>query len=391
MGKFNFIGNISSSKSLFNRALIVKSFDSEIEIQGENSCDDVQFMIKNVNNFKTTKDFFCGDAGTVLRFWALRLSREFGSFKLKGSNRLFSRPMEDLLFVLEQLGVNCEVTTNELKISGQGWKKPLTPIRLHREKSSQFASAVLLSAWALPFDLDIEFTGIPVSESYLKMTISLLESFGMNIQINDKSCSIKKNQNPNKTKYVVEPDYSSMFAVAASAALSGQAEFKNYNGQSLQPDHDFVSILKKMNIDVKLVSGILKVAKTLVMQPSQIVLKDAPDLFPCLSVLCAFAEGESRLVGAPQLIYKESNRIKKTQELLNLMGIKSDLKDNGLVILGIGRTIKARSFVFDTDQDHRMAMAAGLLVREGWPVTVKGHRCVNKSYPEFWKALGLEK
>ena len=91
MAPFSFIGLPPSSKSLFNRALLVQSFESQIQIIGESSCDDVQLMKEAVKNFKHSKEINCGAAGTVFRFMALRASREPGLHILTGSDRLFQR------------------------------------------------------------------------------------------------------------------------------------------------------------------------------------------------------------------------------------------------------------------------------------------------------------
>ncbi len=46
-------------------------------------------------------------------------------------------------------------------------------------------------------------------------------------------------------------------------------------------------------------------------------------------------------------------------------------------------------FTFDPAQDHRMAMAAGVLKAAGVELRVLNPRVVNKSYPSFWEDTGL--
>jgi len=85
---FSFDGQIPSSKSLLNRARIVKSHFDNLSIYGDSFCNDVEVMKQAVQDFengKTTID--CGEAGTVLRFMAFRVAREEGSFLLTGSKR----------------------------------------------------------------------------------------------------------------------------------------------------------------------------------------------------------------------------------------------------------------------------------------------------------------
>jgi 3-phosphoshikimate 1-carboxyvinyltransferase len=65
------------------------------------------------------------------------------------------------------------------------------------------------------------------------------------------------------------------------------------------------------------------------------------------------------------------------------MGIRVKEEENGLEIEG-GNPYGAEIETYD---DHRMAMSfaiAGLAVPG---VKIKGERCVNKSFPGFWKEL----
>ena len=394
MTPFVFSGEIPASKSLYNRALIIKSFYPEIELVGDSTCDDVLKMKEAVRLIGKSNEFDCGEAGTVLRFLALRVSRNSGEFLLRGTPRLLSRPQEQLLFLLEQLGVEATVHSEGLYIKSSGWKKPLVPIKVHRKESSQFASALLLSAWNLSFDLQFEISSTGVSDSYWDMTKQVVTDFGLDIKTKSEgSYFVPSKQNILSSKMVIEQDYSSMFAIAATAALCGKAEFKNVSAQSYQSDHRFMNILKMLNVPVSYDEK----SKLLVVQQAgkicnvTVGLKDSPDLFPVLSILCAHAKGESVLFGAPQLIHKESNRIEKTAQLLSEMGVSCEQKPDGVVINSSGSFSKKRMFEFDPDQDHRMAMAAGILLRVGWPVKIKHPECVRKSYPEFWHHLGLVK
>jgi 3-phosphoshikimate 1-carboxyvinyltransferase len=111
-------------------------------------------------------------------------------------------------------------------------------------------------------------------------------------------------------------------------------------------------------------------------------LGDAPDLFPVLSALCAIADGESILDGAPQLAHKESDRLSKSEELVRLMGAEVHRVQGGLSIRG---TQKRTNFRFHPDHDHRMAMAAACARRAGYGVEIEDIDVVDKSFPGFWK------
>ncbi len=328
---FKYSGKLSSSKSLFNRALIIKSFKNSLKLEGSSNADDVGLMQQALKNLNSQQIFDCGSAGTVLRFLALRLSREKGEFKLIGSERLLQRPQEELIAVLKELGVEVERNQNSLAIKSNGWQKPQKRISVRAERSSQFASALILSSWSLPFDLEFFIEAPMASESYWRMTIELVKSAGLNIveeQVkNGFNYLIVSNQTVTVDKILVELDMSSAFALAAFAALQGELQISQWPEVSLQPDSVFLEILKEMGayIVVKDASLIIKNSKHLKAISKDIL--SMPDLFPILSVLLALSEGVGSLKGLVNLKYKESDRLSKIIELFKLANIKYEIKN----------------------------------------------------------------
>jgi 3-phosphoshikimate 1-carboxyvinyltransferase len=388
MSRFFYHGKIPASKSLMNRALLVKSFFPEIKISGESDCEDVRQMQKATQNLSADL-FDCKDAGTVLRFLTFRLSREKGQFCLRGSDRLFSRPQGEMLEILSQLGVTCHLQDNQLLVNSQGWQKPLQTLLVNRQKSSQFATGLLLSCWNLPFDLRFELFPKQQDDSYWQMTLEFAKSLGMEIHQSNEGFLIPAGQFCRQHEIDIEPDQSSAFALAASAALCGEAQFTTFSQTSIQPDFAFIDLLEKMQVPLQWSGTNLKIQQTKKFLPVETAMDSTPDLFPVLAVICAFAEGTSAL-GIPQrLIYKESNRLAKTLELLQLMKVRVETKNSVLHIHGEGQALKdmKQEFVFNPDEDHRMAMAAGLLKKLDWPVKILFSHVVDKSFPEFWRIL----
>lgn len=386
---FQFKGTIPGSKSILNRCLILKSYFPDLNINGFSLCDDVVHMKKALESLTANQEIFCGEAGTTFRFMALRASRIPGQWKLTGSPRLFERPQGELLSSLHQLGVLAHIENNTLIIETNGWRMPNGALKIQRERSSQFASAVLLNAWELPFELELDLSGPSVSDSYWQMTLDLVRQVGMTFSEDEHHVVIPQNQKVTITEITVEPDYSSAFAVAAAAAICGEVEISGFNTHSLQPDYIFVRLMKEMGADLQIENDILKINQTEKLLPIEMNLENCPDLFPVLGVLCSFANGISRLSGAPHLVHKESNRIAKTWELLQFAGVDCDMKEDGLVIHGKGRKLKPTSFAFNPDHDHRMAMAAGLLIRAGFDIKLESPQVVSKSFPEFWSTIGV--
>ena len=331
--------------------------------------------------------------GTSFRFFAFLISRSKGEFTIKAEKRLLQRPQAEILEILKQLGVNCELTQAHLKIKSSGWNAP-DKVVCDGAESSQFISGLLLSSWNLDFDLNIQIKKPVVSFDYLKMTISLLQQAGMQIKVQEQDnffqLTIAKMQNSNLQELVSELDVSSAFSLCATAVVGGQAQITNWSIRSSQPDMAFLAAFRKMQIHCDISESNLKIAKHNTWFGIEADLQNSPDLFPVLAVLCALAKGESRLYGAEQLRHKESDRIAKTCELLMSAGFKCEELADGLKIFGQSSVQNLQQeFNFDPDHDHRMAMAAALLKLKGYNIKIQNPEVVNKSYPNFWKDIGL--
>lgn len=391
--KFNFIGAVAPSKSLLNRLLILKSYAPQLHIPELSDADDVQLMRRATLQIqdKSVSSFDCGHAGTVLRFLALRVAREKGEFVLRGSSRLFSRPQQELYKLLRQLGSLVEVGSDFLRIQSDGWHLMGDQIFIDATRSSQFASALLLNSWDLPFDLFFRISSGMVSEPYFSMTQRLVTSMGMRVRTMERGeFHIPMRQRITSTQVPLECDMSSAFALAACAVAGGQARITGWPETSLQPDFSFVEVLYKMGVKIKVVGGHLDVDRTDGLLPVKENLSYRPDMFPVLAALCVLAEGESELSGLSQLEHKESNRLENMIRLLTALGIQTQKIENALRIKGCGRAFSSHCVVFDADLDHRLVMAATVLRLAGAPLTIVNAESVTKSFPEFLQIVGVE-
>lgn len=390
MNEFRYIGQLPASKSLMNRALIVQSFFPHLKIKGDSTSQDVQQMRQALRQMAQGVPIECGHAGTVFRFMALRTARFPGKHRLVGSERLLARPQNDLLKILGQLGSVVELSKTSLDLQSWGWKMLGDALHAPVENSSQFASAVVLSAWLLPFEICLLLSGKAVSESYLKMTLRMVEQLGMSVKQQGNEIRIPSNQKVTASEIEIEPDMSSAFALAAAATVNGRVSLTGIPEVSQQPDARFIEILKMMGAAVELQNGRLEVHKAKSLKGIQLELTNEPDLFPVLAALCATAEGESQLNGARHLAFKESDRIARTAELLRLCGREVLVFDDGIKIFGTKSPKMADLVKFDPDQDHRMAMAAAVLKLAGEPIEIQNPQVVEKSFPGFWNAVGLQ-
>jgi 3-phosphoshikimate 1-carboxyvinyltransferase len=118
------------------------------------------------------------------------------------------------------------------------------------------------------------------------------------------------------------------------------------------------------------------------------------DEFPILSVVAAFAEGETRIVGAAELRVKESDRITMMVDGLRACGVDAEELPDGLVVRGNGpKSVKGGASI-RTLGDHRVAMSflvLGMAAKE--PVTVDDADMIATSFPgfaELMRGLGAD-
>jgi 3-phosphoshikimate 1-carboxyvinyltransferase len=90
------------------------------------------------------------------------------------------------------------------------------------------------------------------------------------------------------------------------------------------------------------------------------------------------------------LAYKESDRIAKVVELIRHIRPDVQAQVDGLILSEAAplSPFKVERFVYDCDQDHRLAMAAAVLMKAGYAMELRDSLSVRKSFPEFWSILG---
>lgn len=380
---FIFDGIIPASKSTFNRALMIQSYEPKIKVSGDGLCDDIVKMRSAVLNLNRHEGVFdCGEAGAVLRFLSLRVSRESGSFLLTGRPRLFKRPQNELLQLFSQLQVRYQMEERGLRIESKGWKIPSKPLKVNARESSQFLSGVLLNSWNLPQPLVIEIPSEINSGAYFQLTLDILKDFGLEWIQEGSLFTIPELQKPKQLTYKVESDVSSAFAIAALAVVAGTASIRSFPFNSKQPDIAFIKILECMGAVIQRSDDCLIVGRTSKLKGNDFNLQNCPDLFPVLSALSVQAEGITRIYGAPQLKFKESNRIEEVVTLFNRLGILAEGRDDGVLIHG--KTIThTNEVLLDAKDDHRLVMMGAVLKASGFNIKIENSESVSKSFPEF--------
>ena len=384
---------LSESKSFANRILIIASFLDKKLPKFNSQADDVLDLHQSLTDLADGKtEFHIGEGGTTFRFLISRLTREHGDFKIYAKPQLLARPQEELYEILRQLGSKIIPHDDHIQIKANGWKH-LSTLNIDCEKSTQFASGIMLCAFGLDYDLNINLLNFRKSITYLDMTISILCDAGMQIKRTNATLLITKSSMV-KSLPVAEPDMSSAFSIAAMGVVNHGRILKDLPLKSIQGDSVFIDILESMNIKIEKVTSQnndktydLKIHHTECseLKPIEFDLGQCPDLLPVLSSLCALCSGTSTLNNIAHTRFKESDRVEKSRELVTKSGAHAEATEHTMKITGPIESHPVTAFDYDPDNDHRMAMAAAVLKAKEIPVTILDPQVVKKSYPNFWE------
>ncbi len=328
----------------------------------------------------------CRESGTTLRFLCAVAALGERTLRFEGSPSLARRPMDELWEALRSLGA--EVTParrgRSLPFLVRG---PLHAgsLKIFGGTSSQFVSALLLTLPVLDGDSEVQLTGSVVSRPYLDATISVLKSHGIRYRRRPRGYELPGSQIYRAREFRVPGDASSAAYLWTAAALTeGSIRVDGLDFDRPQADAAILPILEKAGADVTMDSDGATVSGG-TLRPFTADLSDSPDLYPLLGTLAAFIPGKSRLLGAPHVVFKESNRREGTMRLASAFGARVTSSNGGLAILGHSHP---SGISFEGLDDHRLVMSAAVgALAANSPSILGDARCVRKSFPEFWNAL----
>jgi len=331
----------------------------------------------------------CNESGSTLRFMIPVLLAGGGRAKFVGGGQLGARPLDPYYSIFKQDGVSWEsidhpekdgVKPLELTVEG---RLRGGCYRLPGNVSSQFVSGLLFALPLISRDSVIEIEGGLESKSYVDLTLDTLSRFGV-VAHNQayERIAIEGGQAYQPSTYKVEGDFSQAAFYLCAAALGNSIVTKGLNFHSLQGDRTVLHCLEQMGCQVHFIGDSVSVTAD---QIHGAVIDGAqiPDALPVLTVVCALAKGESRIVNAGRLRIKECDRLAAMAENLTILGAQVKELEDGLIIQGVDRLTGGAVNSFN---DHRIAMSMAVAAtRCAEDVLVSQPSSVLKSYPNFWE------
>lgn len=235
--------SVPGSKSITNRALALAAFSPhKITIKNAAICTDTEYFVKALNTlgiktiqkkdrititprkkaFTSNEEFsiYTHNAGTTTRFLTALCTLTGSETIIKGDTRMCERPIQELTKALNKLGAKITTTNGCPPVEIAGQKIKGGEVSIKGDISSQYISALLLTAPSTEQGITIKIIKELCSKPYVVSTIEVLKSFGIKASHRDfKSLTVNGKQKVKIKEYKVESDASGASYPAAYAAL----------------------------------------------------------------------------------------------------------------------------------------------------------------------------
>jgi len=395
---------VPGSKSITNRALILAALaDGETTLRGALWSEDTEVMVEclqeigfmvNVTldpsescnrtitvyggggrvprggSIHQPLDLFVGNAGTAARFLAALVCLGEGYYRLHGVPRMHERPQAALLDALRELGYEVGSPNNRLPAVIRGGGPRQTACRVSIAESSQFASALLLSARVGGWRVEVADENAEESP-YVAMTLKLAEIFPHAGGV-----------------FQVEPDASSgsYFWAAGLPAPASSGATPDPAALSVRVNHWPVS---GWQIDQHFPDFYSRLASLPSSFPETIhSISRTTDLGDSIMTAIAMAP----LLPAP-IKFTGLGRL-RLQECERVVALRTELARCGARIVEEGDTLSVQPSLLhgaeiDTYNDHRMAMCFAVLGLRVPGIQLRNPACVKKTFPNFFQKLAL--
>ncbi|MBI6529951.1 3-phosphoshikimate 1-carboxyvinyltransferase [Proteus vulgaris] len=404
--------NLPGSKSVSNRALLLAALaKGKTRLTNLLDSDDirhmlnalkalgVQYQLSNNNTvcdieglggeFKThsSLELFLGNAGTAMRPLAAALSLGSHDIVLTGEPRMKERPIGHLVDALRQGGASIDYLeqTDYPPIRLRGGFKGGN-VEVDGSVSSQFLTALLMTAPLAEQDTTITIKGELVSKPYIDITLALINTFGGKIENQNYQQFVVKGgqQYQSPEKYLVEGDASSAsYFLAAAAIKGGIVRVTGIGKNSLQGDIHFASVLEKMGAKIRWGDDYIECERGS-LKGIDMDMNTIPDAAMTIATTALFAEGDTVIRNIYNWRVKETDRLAAMAAELQKVGA---IVEEGHDYLKVTPPQQLTTANIKTYNDHRIAMCFSLVALSDTPITILDPGCTAKTFPDYFDKL----
>ena len=402
--------NVPGSKSLSNRALLLAALASgETHLTNLLDSEDIHHMLNaltklnvsyrlsecktqcwvtgnaGVFNVPNPVTLFLGNAGTAMRPLCAALACSHGEFELTGEPRMEERPIGALVDSLRQAGANIDYLKNNdfppLLIKGRALQGG--NVTVDGSVSSQFLTALLMSAPLFEQDTTIVISGDLVSKPYIDITLHTMAQFGIDVENQNYQQFVVKGlqQYQSPGHFMVEGDASSAsYFLAAGAIKGGTVRVTGIGKNSIQGDIRFSEVLEQMGAKVNWQDSFIEVTSAPLIA-IDLDMNHIPDAAMTIATTALFAIGTTSIRNIYNWRVKETDRLAAMSCELRKVGAIVEEGDDYITITPPTQLIHAE---IDTYNDHRVAMCFSLVALSNTAVTINDPGCTAKTFPDYF-------
>ncbi|PZQ44406.1 MAG: 3-phosphoshikimate 1-carboxyvinyltransferase [Micavibrio aeruginosavorus] len=335
---------------------------------------------------------YIGSAGTIARFLpGVIAARGEGDITLTSSGQLARRPVHELIKGLRALGA--EISMEEGKsfpMTIKGGSLIGGEAAISGSISSQFISGLLIAAPLAKKPVTIKITDHIVQEDYVRITLSLMKDFGVDVEHDERLREFRIQPQDYKGREIqLEADASTAtYFFAIAAATKSKVTITNLNPQTLQPDFGFVKHLEALGCAVAVEGNHVSLQGPEKLNGNMVFnFNDCSDSTPALAAIAPFADGFIKVEDVAHIRSHESDRIAVMAQTLQNAHVPVVEFEDGLTI---GPTEKLPDHVVvDPHDDHRMAMSFSVMAAAANGATILDPSCVSKTCSNFFELLAL--
>ncbi|HGU9809866.1 3-phosphoshikimate 1-carboxyvinyltransferase [Enterobacter hormaechei] len=404
--------NLPGSKSVSNRALLLAALANGTTVLSNLlDSDDVRHMLNALKalgvqyalsddrtrcevtgnggalHSAEALELFLGNAGTAMRPLAAALCLGSNDIVLTGEPRMKERPIGHLVDALRQGGAQIDYLEQEnyppLRLRG-GFTGG--NVEVDGSVSSQFLTALLMTAPLAPNDTVISIKGDLVSKPYIDITLHLMKTFGVEVENQSYQRFVvrgaKQYQSPGN--YLVEGDASSAsYFLAAGAIKGGTVKVTGIGRNSVQGDIRFADVLEKMGAVVTWGDDFISCTHG-ELNAIDMDMNHIPDAAMTIATAALFANGTTTLRNIYNWRVKETDRLFAMATELRKVGA---VVEEGEDYIRVTPPAKLQFAEIGTYNDHRMAMCFSLVALSDTPVTILDPKCTAKTFPDYFEQL----
>ncbi len=403
--------NLPGSKSVSNRALLLAALaHGKTVLTNLLDSDDVHHMLNALTalgvsytlsadrtrceiignggplHAESARELFLGNAGTAMRPLAAALCLGSNDIVLTGEPRMKERPIGHLVDALRQGGAKITYLEQEnyppLRLQG-GFTGG--NVDVDGSVSSQFLTALLMTAPLAPEDTVIRIKGDLVSKPYIDITLNLMKTFGVEIENQHYQQFVVKGgqsyQSPGT--YLVEGDASSAsYFLAAAAIRGGTVKVTGIGRNSMQGDIRFADVLEKMGATICWGDDYISCTRG-ELNAIDMDMNHIPDAAMTIATTALFAKGETVIRNIYNWRVKETDRLAAMATELRKVGADVEEGEDFIRIQPLALS-QFKHAEIETYNDHRMAMCFALIALSDTPVTILDPKCTAKTFPTFF-------